>query len=211
MYYDRLEEEEYYLDMFRLTQDFLVYCKNDQISDIYDLSVDVVKNQLLSKKCSIEDCSTNWKSKKKKSVVDSYLCVDNCSSISYYEYNNQCYKNCPEGTNSSEKDLYLCKIIPKKVEKETETSTYINDDNFYEKLEDKYILNYFKIYQDYAKDIINKIKNGKMDYIISDITNNNKSDYFINYNNIQFQITTLYNQKKAIYSNLSTIIIEEEC
>ena len=49
LYYDRLEEEEYYLDMFILTQDFLVYCKNDQISDIYDLSVDVVKNQLLSK------------------------------------------------------------------------------------------------------------------------------------------------------------------
>ena len=117
--YDRLEEEEYYLDMFILTQDFLVYCKNDQISDIYDLSVDVVKNQLLSKRCSIENCSTNWKSKKKKSVVDSNLCVDNCSSISYYEYNNQCYKNCPEGTNSSEKDLYLCEIIPKKVEKET--------------------------------------------------------------------------------------------
>ena len=159
----------------------------------------------------MEDCSTNWKSKRKKSIINSNLCVDNCSSISYYEYNSQCYLNCPEGTNPSEKDLYLCETNNKNVEKENVISTNINDDNIYEKIEDKYILNYFKIYQDYANYIINKIKKGNFDYIISDIINNSKSYYFINYKNIQFQITTLNNQKKIIYSNLSKVIIEEEC
>ena len=53
-------DDGYYTDMFFGTSDYLIYCMKDNIED-----TNQVKIQLLSKNCSVLDCSSDWKSKKK--------------------------------------------------------------------------------------------------------------------------------------------------
>ena len=102
-----LENKMLYGDMFYGTPDFLVYCikKNEN-------NLDKIKMQLLSKKCAVEYCLDDWKSKKKKLINKVDVCIENCEIISNYEYNNICYPKCPEGTKSSHENEYLCQLFP---------------------------------------------------------------------------------------------------
>ena len=66
-------------------------------------------NQLSSKKCSVNYCLSDWKSKKKKEVVhENISCIDDCSMILLYEYNNKCYSTCPNGTSPKENNPFVC-------------------------------------------------------------------------------------------------------
>ena len=56
--------------------------------------------------CGIADCSENWREKRKKINLENDTCVDNCSLINYkFEYDSNCYKQCPNGTYNNN---YLC-------------------------------------------------------------------------------------------------------
>ena len=49
--------------------------------------------------CPTIDCSENWRQKQKKINMENGECVDDCSLTNYkYNYNNECYENCPNKT-----------------------------------------------------------------------------------------------------------------
>ena len=210
-----------YTNMFLGTSEYLIYCIRSNIKD-----TDQIKSQLMSKKCSLLDCSSNWQTKKKKLITYLDICIDNCSTISLYEYNNECYSKCPNGTKSSDNNKYICQNISNEIII-NELSYY----DFYEKTEIKdniyqsklindlrnifnnntFLQNY--LYQKYIDYIIQDIKKGNFDYILLNNKENSEeiNDYIIKEKDIVFQVTSSYNQKNKIYDNLSTIILEEEC
>ena len=49
-----------YSNMFYGTSDYLIYCIRNNVKD-----TDLIKSQLISKNCSVLDCSSDWQSKKK--------------------------------------------------------------------------------------------------------------------------------------------------
>ena len=195
-----------YNNMFYGTSDSIIYCTNNKLED-----TDQILIQLTSKNCSVKDCSSDWKWKKKKIIEDQNLCIDDCSKIFYYEYNYKCYSECPEGTTSSYQNEYLC------VNDSDINNTDINNKkNLYENIKEKFDSNpsiQSIIYQDTVNNYIEDIKDGKFDDKISDLLNkeNDDEDYIINDKNIIFQITTTENQKNKKYENISTINIEEKC
>ena len=59
--------------------------------------------------------------------------------------------------------------------------------------------------------IIKKIKEGSMDYILNNLNENNNTSYVAEYENIIIQIDSLDNQKNNKEDNISSIIIDKEC
>ena len=56
--------------------------------------------QLKNKKCSINYCSNNWRTKERKIIKEKNICVFDCSIDNQYklEFRKECYQDCPEGT-----------------------------------------------------------------------------------------------------------------
>ena len=130
-----------------------------------------------------------------KVIKEKEICIDNCQNDSdyIYEYNNICYDLCPNGAYNSYMNQYFC------------TKNYTYDESF-------------EIFEDLCKNSENSIKNrinniqkelisGTFNILINSIENN--KDIIINNNNIIFQITSVYNQKKNEYYNISSINIGE--
>jgi surface protein len=119
------------------------------------------------------NCSDICFSDTKKIIIELNKCVEDCNTDNSeykYEYNNKCYKECPEGTISSSSDEFLCI--------ETDCVYYnINKTECFENLpEGYYIFNK-------EKKIIDKChKNCKTCDKKEDENNNNcitcKNDYF---------------------------------
>ena len=171
--------EIYYLDMFYGTSDFLVYCMNKIATE-----KDKIRIQLTSKKCSTEYCSEDWESKVKKILNGTDQCLDDCSSISTYEYNGICYPECPKGTKSSNKNIFLCEDI-------------LNN-------EENVVNNFIMKIKDGSMDLI-------IEELINE--NNNKTDYLVKYDNIIIQITPLLNDENSNdkSDNISSIYIDKNC
>ena len=101
--------------------------------------------------CPIIDCSDNWRQNQKKINLENGECVDDCSiTNNIYNYNNECYKNCPNGTyNKSFKcenchpDCKICEKAPDKDSTNCKSCSdkdkYLNFGNCYNKL----IINYY--------------------------------------------------------------------
>ena len=68
-------------------------------------------NQILENDpCIINNCEENWYIYKTK-IFNNNECTNDCKSISYkYEFKNQCYRKCPEGTIKRENDNNLNKF-----------------------------------------------------------------------------------------------------
>ena len=181
----------YYLYILANTTENIVYCINT--TNISNPNSNIFILQLSSKKCSVNYCSKDWKTKQKKivKILNTEFCVDHCSEINFYEYNKKCYSICPNGTSPGDNSL-LC----------------LNNSN----ININSSINYTSIsYQDDINLIIYKIKNNEMNSIISDIINKNKSDYIIKNNDMTIQLTSISNQNNILNNNLSTIIINQEC
>jgi len=195
-----------YDNIFYGTTDYLVYCIDNNLED-----TDQILIQLTSKNCSVKDCSSNWKSNKKKLIDGQNKCIDNCSTIYYYEYNYKCYSECPEGTNSSYQNEYIC------VNESIIKNDAINNKKaLYEIIKEKFskdpnILS--RVYQNSINNFIEDIKNGNFDDIISNLLNkkNDDEDYIMYDRNKIFQITTPENQKNKEYENISSINFDEKC
>ena len=140
------------------------------------------------------DCNnTCFKNLNAKIIREKRICIDNCQNDSYYiyEYNNICYDLCPNETFNSYFNYYFC----------IQNYTYNES---------------FEIFNDLCKSNENSIKNrinniqkelisGTFNKLINEIENNN--DIIIKNNDIQFQITSVYNQKNNEYNNISSINI----
>ena len=63
-----------------------------------------------NKKCSVFDCSGDWKSKRKKIIFKTNECIDSCRESSQYifEYNGKCYDNCTNKYYTDDENNYYC-------------------------------------------------------------------------------------------------------
>ena len=169
--------------------------------------------QLKNKKCSINDCSDNWRIKQKKIIEEKDICVYNCSEDNEYKYEfrYRCYNDCPEGTylsNENNKCIIICEEnLP--FEKNEECVSNCSTYDFFNGI---CIINNQGIN---AKDcmintILNEISDSSVDLLLSKVLNEEKKDYFIKNNNTEiFHITSSYNQKNNEYNNVSRINIGE--
>ena len=120
-------------------------------------------------KCSLNDsCPDSYKLIKFKNK-----CINNCSldSIYKYEYNNECYESCPNGTNHSNNNEYLC-----------ESNYYNNQTGCLNEIPDGYYLN-DSIFKTIDKCNI-KCKNCSSESIKNNlcITCNNNNGYYQKFN-----------------------------
>ena len=83
------------INLFDGVTDSLTYCTN-----INNTETSIIMRELNRKKCVINDCSKDWKTKQRNIIFEKNICVYNCSEddIYIYEFKNRCYKKCPEGT-----------------------------------------------------------------------------------------------------------------
>ena len=67
--------------------------------------------QLNRIKCLTYDCSDDWKSKRKKVIYNTDICLDSCDNDTkyFYEYNGICYENCTNGFYLDDKGSKKCK------------------------------------------------------------------------------------------------------
>ena len=83
---------------------YLVYCiKDDLLSSPY-------LQDLISKECSTNDCSDNWRKSLKKYINEKNKCVNNCSEDENYKFDfgNGCYKRCTKGTFRLSQNEFIC-------------------------------------------------------------------------------------------------------
>ena len=116
-----------------------------------------------------------------KIILEKKRCIDDCSkdNIYKYEYNNKCYKECPNNINIIIKDSFLC---------ENETNFYNwNIKEFFNGYYNKYLSNNQSSIKD---EIIKNIRNGimKSSSNFSNIIKGEKPELIIKYDDIVFQI-----------------------
>ena len=143
-------------------------------------------------------------------------CIDYCYNDDRYkyEYNNICYNLCPEGTNISSNNKYLCeKECPDdKPYENIINNECINKCSSIELFNNKCKLknNNIKIKDEIIMNIKNEILNANLDELIYKLINNDKEYLIIENNDIKYEITTTNNQKNNNeYLNISIIRLDE--
>ena len=135
-----------------------------------------------------------------KLIKEKYKCIDYCSNDTeyIYEYNNICYKNCPNGTHISSINEYLCEDDIDNNKKVKIVELFSND----------FPLNNNNITKDdIENDIREEIKNGNLNELINQLVNNEREDLIFENNNIKYEITTTDNYNE--YKNISIIKLGE--
>ena len=213
--------------MFNGCNNNLLYCIINKNNTIQNNLLPI----LISNSLNNNNCSQLCFYKNRKYIFEKEQCIINCydDDIYKFEYENICYKSCPNGTQISTYDEYLC--IKEKQETLTTTDSINKNDissssSFYissylEKVNDSiYIdINYFtnlcKIkdnvttLDDIIRKIRNEINNHNLDQLINFFIEKQKEDLLANENDIKYQITSTYNQKNKKYNNISTINLGE--
>ena len=204
-----------YIGINDLNESFLFKSIPENITYCFKGENEIPKfiQQLKDKKCSINDCSDNWKIKEKKIIIEKDMCVYNCSEDNEYKYEfkNKCYNNCPEGTylsSDNNKCIIICgEYLPFEMNEECISNCSTQDffNNIYRINNQNINTKEFMI-----NTIINEISDGSVDLLISKVLKEDKEDYFIKNNNTEiFHITSSYNQKNNEYNNVSRIDIGE--
>ena len=136
-----------------------------------------------------------------KLIVEKNRCVANCSQNNNYpyEYNNSCYKSCPENTNVFSKNEYLCKL---------ENSKKINISDIISGLSNINNSNSEEVKADILLNIKNQLKNNELDTLLDQMTKD-KKDIIIKYDNIIYQITNTNNVNNQIDEKISNINLGE--
>ena len=103
-----------FANMFTGVPENVVICINENITQ------EKILPQIISKNCSVIDCSDDWKSKQKKIISNTNECIESCDNS--YEYNGKCVESCPKGLlyddnnntlNTCKCELDKCLISPK--------------------------------------------------------------------------------------------------
>ena len=183
-------------DAFYGFLDNIIYCVNNISGS------EVIIQLLASKKCSLNDCSYNWKNNRKKIVAFRDICIDDCSydEIYKYEYNDYCYEFCPKGSHSSKNNIYICENYKKECfgkypfiyinnrscSEECNCNTFFRNIctiNKHNKLSQSYLIS--NISKGIQEGIINKLLKGVL---------NEKRDLIKKENDTIYQITSSFNQ-----------------
>ena len=197
-------------NIFKNVPNNLVYCINDENPPSKIL---LQLNQLT---CTVKLCSIDWKKYQKKLIAEKNDCTDDCSTdkIFKYEYENRCYRSCPDGTyeidnNQCTKDLQDCpKNFPYKIVDSNQCVSHCFIEDFFNF---RCVISNqdLEVKQNFINNLINEMSNNLTDSFLSEVINENKKDYIIEQNDIIFQITSSYNQKYKVYDNMSTIDLGE--
>ena len=198
-------------DMFHGVKENIIYCIKDEIK------ADHIISQISLKKCSINDCSSDWKSKRKKMVFKKNICLDSCmeDKTYKYEYDFYCYDKCPVGSHSSKDNIYICENnifecvakYPFIVVSDKSCKEDCYCDEFFDNIctinsineESKSIL---------IKNIINGIQEGLIDNLIENFIIKKNMNITKIVNDTLYHITSSFNQNLKD-SNISTLELGE--
>ena len=152
--------------------------------------------------------------KSQKMVNESLICINDCNNNEdKFEYNNICYKTCPNGANVSSENEHLC-------EKECPDNLPYEDIQTNECIEKCKAIDIFNnickiknknnsTIKSYIVSCIKKeLENGDMSPLLSKVLEDNE-DLFIQDIDIIYQITSTFNQANNKYMNLSIIRLNE--
>ena len=151
-------------------------------------------NKLKSDTCIIHDCSNDWFKIRKKISKENKECYDNCNN-SYYEYDGECYKDCPLGTKKIKSFEYFCEKI---CQQETpfliiDEQKCISNCNIKDIIDKKCVIHIEEnIYSKYneanlmLQNLLNEIKKNFQPEIIKE-----KGSILIEENEVIFEITTM--------------------
>jgi surface protein len=191
------------INIFLGIKDNAIICFKKELNKIK------IKNELSKLKCPTLICSENWKEYKKKIIYNTGNCTDDCISEEKFEYEYNCYDECPKGTHSSINHNYLCeKNVDKCINKSPFISTENNScalscssEDFFNK---KCTLNNYNIEnkRTFINNIINDIENDQINGLISEYLRNRK-DLIIVKNETLYQITSSWNQNNNQYNIIS--------
>ena len=200
-----------FADVFYGILDNIIYCVNNVSGS------EVIIKLLASKKCSINDCSYNWKHKRKKFVSFRDICIDNCSSdeIYKYEFNDYCYENCPKGSHSSKNNIFICENYKKECAgkypfiftKNGSCSEECNCKSFFNNI--CTINKHYNLSQSY---LISNISKGIQEGIINNLLEgvlNEKKDLIKKENDTLYQITSSFNKNNKNNNGISFIDLGE--
>ena len=192
-----------FTNIFNGASDDFTYCIRD--IDINPL----IKEELKSKSCVINDCSDDWNLKIKKKISEKNICVYNCSEDENYkkEYKNKCFIECPGNTLSNENNiclLFCSEDFP--FEKNDECISECNMQDFFNSI---CIINYksINVIEKMVNDISNEIKDGSSDSLLINVLNEYKIDLTIDDDNVLYKISSTYSQKNK-EDNTNEIIID---
>ena len=153
-----------------------------------------------------------------KLIKEKNKCIDDCSKDDTYkyEYNNLCYLYCPEGTNSSSNNEFLCQN--KAYIQSLDTSINITNISYngseYQCITKDFLANNCPNGHEIDKDnLINNIKNDlfneDLEPYILNLINGDKEDIIIEEDGLIVQITSTDNQNNKSYINISTVNLGE--
>ena len=195
-------------NLFYETKDNIIYCiKNES-------KAQKIINELSTNKCSINDCSSDWKYKKKKIIDIQNICIDECQydETYKYEYDYYCYEKCPKGTHSKKDNLYICEVNINECKADypfisVKTKSCIEECSCQDFFDDICTVNNIdnKNQSNLIDNIIKGIQKGSIDYLLEDVINDGKKDIIKIANDTLYQITSTFNQNNKNYDNISSI------
>ena len=206
----------YFYQAFKGVVDNLVYCVNNSSYN------QKLRYELSLIKCSINDCSIDWKKNKRKIIPDKYMCINDCTldDIYKYEYKDICYERCPKGTNSNKENGFLCELIVNECfakypyiivknntcEEECHSEDFFNDICSINTINNKSQSDAKSIL---ISTIIKEIEDGTLNKLLSGVIFKEKNDIIKISNDVLYQLTSSFNQKNNEYENITSINLGE--
>jgi len=195
-------------NLFYGIKDNIIYCINNE-SNAQGLI-----DELRLKKCSVKDCSPDWKNKRKKIIESKSICIDICQydDTYKYEYDFYCYDKCPKGTHSNKDNLYLCEknineCIAKYPYVSIKNKSCLEECSCQEFFDDICTINNLdnKNQTNLTNNIIKCIQQGLLDHLLEHVLGEEKIDVIKTANDTQYQITSTFNQNNKNHQNISSI------
>ena len=213
----KVEEDDYAFHLCNTSK--ILYCSNETKTNILKKYLSTNNNN-----CT-HLCYLN---PNHKIIEETNKCIDRCTnSKDYnYEYNNYCYRTCPNNTKVYSDNDFLCHK-----DESSQNSIYIDTNSEYAKelkhidtnseyVEECNSSDFFsgncKLKENNSVDKDNLIKqitkditSHSLDSLISNVLEGEKQDLIIKDDNLIYQITSTSNQNNNQNSNISTIILGE--
>ena len=215
-----------YINLYNFT-DGIITSFNDLIYGNTDNLIFCLKNEEMSKqillelklkKCSLNDCSIDWKTKRKKIITKKGICTESCLNDDTYrfEFESFCYEKCPKGSHSSKKDKYLCETnlyecVAKYPFIFVNNRSCIEECNCKEFFENVCTINIANTNNQsiLITNIINGIQEGLINNNIEKVIFGEQNDIIKEENDTLYQVTSSFNQKNKEYKNYSSLILGE--
>ena len=144
---ESMRSDFYYRDIFKNTPENMVIC----LSKKYEYKLKLIFS---NKTCGVITCDEDWEIKQKKINNETGECMNKCEGNFRYEFNTQCYMKCPKGTIFNE----TSNLCEKCNFKDCNINILTNEE-----------------IEEFVEDIINKIKDGSLDTVLSSVVDSGEN------------------------------------